>query len=155
MRTPILTLALALLTTVPLRAQSPERPPCGDLPGAEAILEQLAPYFADDAHAGIRESLGIERLPADFPRRVVEDQRTCGRVFGALMRLRGRSGERGGASGDGFRFAVFRFGSCYGILTAERQAGEGEFPDRIHEFARSPLYLFRADGMEYVGGIMQ
>lgn len=46
---------------------------------------------------------------------------------------------------------VYRFGPYYGILLDEREAAA----DGTHVLHRSPLYLFRADGLEYVGGIMQ
>lgn len=153
MRITIALIALIALSLAagPVRAQGPASPPCGDLEGAETAMALFTGYFTGDDPTGVRQSLGIEALPEDYPREIVADPRICGRIFGAAMELLGHTGGAAEKNRAGFDFAIYRFGPYYGLLLDPREA-EAKGTHALH---RSPLYIFRADGLEYVGGIMQ
>lgn len=143
-------IALGIFAAGPLRAQGPGSPPCGDLEGAEAVMELFTGYLTGDDPTGVRQALGIEALPADYTREVVADSSACRRVFGAAVQLLGRTSATA-QNLAGLDFAIYRFGPYYALLLIEPEAAaEGH-----HVLHRSALYLFRVDGLEYVGGIMQ
>lgn len=144
-------LGWALLLPAAAGAQVADAPPCGDLENRQRDLESYARYFTEGELAPVREAVGIERLPAGFPRSVVDEKKECERVFGELTSRLAKVGELEPLRKAGFDFSIFRYGPYYGVLVLEETGGAppGEFSTHYGQFL-----IFRASDLEYVGGIL-
>lgn len=131
-------------------AQGPDAPPCGDLANKQQDRESYAKYFTEEDLTPVREAVGIERLPSDFPRRVVDEKKECGRVFGTMMSRLAKVGELKRLRKDGFDFSIFRYGPYYAVLVVEK--GLGSPPEKFST-GYGQFLIFRASDLEYVGGI--
>lgn len=132
------------------RAKGPDAPPCGDVEVRDFYLAYFARYFTDDDLADVREGVGIERQPADFPRRVLEERQACGPVFGRMIERLDRSGEAERIREGGFGFALFRFGPYYGAVVVDRPR---EGAPRDFSTGWGAFYVFRASDLGFVGAI--
>lgn len=151
MRKLIMLLGLSLLAApAGVVAQGPDAPPCGDLENKQRDLESYARYFTQEDLAPVREAVGIERLPSDAPRRVVDEKKECGRVFGKLMSRLAEVGELQRLRENGFDFSIFRFGPFYATLVVEKPQDD---PPQELSTGYGQLLIFRASDLAYVGGI--
>lgn len=151
MRTLVVLFGLSLLVPVTLPAQGPDAPPCGDFPSKDFYLEYYARYFTQEDLDPVREAVGIERLPSNFPRRVVDAKKECGRVFGKLMSHLAQIDELERYRRSGFDFSIFRYGPYYAVLVLEK--GQGSPPEKFST-GYGDLFIFRASDLEHVGRIV-
>lgn len=132
------------------RAKGPDAPPCGDVEVRDFYLEHFARYFTADELSDVREAVGIERQPADVPRRVLDERKACGPVFGRMMARLNRSGEAERVRESGFGFALFRYGPYYGALVVDRPR-EGAPED--FSTGWGAFYVFRVSDLGFVGAV--
>jgi len=151
-----MTLIIALLLPVgaPAGSHGPAGPPCGALTNKDFFLGYDARYFTSPDLAALRDSLGIGRLPEDFPRHVVEDPEVCGRVFGKVTSILSRAGELAGYEKTGYRFSIFRYGPYYGVLLLQGPAPDpSDTTFTTFSTGYGDFFIFRASDLGLVGRI--
>ena len=140
-------LLACLLLAVPATAGAQGGSKCGTLPRPEAYLNRLARYFVDPSHASVRTGK-FEQVPADAPRSVITDDRTCNRVMHPVSReLRSRSDWQE-MRRNGFDFRVFRYGTDYAVLVMENNPPGGT------RLGYSNLYVLRSSDLAIVAKIL-
>lgn len=146
-----LPVALTVLLAGPLPAQGPETPPCGDLPLKQTFLERNLRHFTRKSLAPLRDSLGIDRLPEDVARRVLDEPEECGRIFGQVTAHIARLGETKRLRTRGFRHAIFRYGPYYAVLIVQDETDES---DARFTTGYGDLFILRASDLEVIGRIL-
>lgn len=136
------------------QVRGPAGPPCGALMNKDFLLGDNARYFTNPDLAALRDSLGIGRLPEDFPRSVVKDPGVCGRVFGKVTSVLARAGELARYEKAGYRFAVFRYGPYYAVLLVQGPARDpSDTTFRAFSTGYGDLFILRASDLGLVGRI--
>lgn len=146
LRASLLCAALWSFLCTPALAQGPAKA-CGDLPRAELSLQRLADIFVEDEFAWFRDPKGIVQLAPDAPRSVVTEARECRRVVRAV-RAKLRDLFDPAPTLNDFEYAIFRYGPYYAVLLQSKPA-EG-----VHIAGYTPLLIFRAATLEYLGSIL-
>lgn len=120
---------------------------CGDTADSSYMawkVEQNAAIFSDSEYVDFRASLGIATVPADAPREWVRDPQVCLRLRPLVLQQLRRVYPDPGRLED-YRLMFFRFGDYYAVSTVPK------LPPGTVVHMYSPMFIFRAPTLEYVG----
>lgn len=122
---------------------------CGDTADSSYMavqVEQNAAIFADSEYADFRTSHGIATVPTDAPREWVRDPKVCLRLRPAVLQAL-RTVYSDPVRLEDYDLMFFRVGDYYAVSAAPK------LPAGMVVNAYSPIFIFRAATLEYLGKI--
>lgn len=141
----------ALILSAGNAGATPGDPPnkCGNLENPQQLLHDwYAPAFYDAQRAQWRAETGIQTLDPTTPAEVVTDQAVCRRVMHAAIRVFRSWPDWNQIHRNGYEFQVYRVGPYYAVHQRDFPP-----PGVIRLTYISNLQVFRADTLEYLGGM--
>lgn len=141
----------ALVLSVGNASATTLEPPnkCGNLENPQQLLlDWYAPTFYEPDNAEWRVEIGVETLDPTTPAEVVTDQAVCRRVMHAAMRVFRSWPDWREVHRNGYEFQVYRIGPYYAVHQRDLPP-----PGVIWLTYISNLQVFRADTLEYLGGM--